>query len=85
MSVKTMHNPARFLSPSTLSAIKAAGVTDLYEYVSNIESKLRSRGENDLADTMIEEIEESVAEDARNRDEEKKQRELDRAMGRQDH
>lgn len=59
----TIHNPSRFLSRETIARINATGV-DLYEYVSNIDNKLRIRGEADLADTMLQEIRNSIDESA---------------------
>lgn len=62
MTYRTIHNPSRYLSASTRAAIKAQGI-DLCEYVSNIESKLRIRGESELAEIMLSEIRESMADE----------------------
>ena len=48
------------LSIETKTAIKSLGI-DLDNYVSNIESKLRDRGETELVRTMLDEIEMCLA------------------------
>lgn len=62
----TTFNPSRFLSPGTRNAIKALGI-NLDDFASNIESRLRALGENDLANRMISEIEECSEERRMNR------------------
>ena len=61
MSYRTQCNPASCLSRDTREAIKALGIS-LDNYASNIEDKLRMRGEWLLAERMIEEIEASMQE-----------------------
>lgn len=61
MSIRTIFNPSKYLAATTRTAIKALGI-DLDEYVSNIISHLNARGEFDLADKMVAEIEASLAE-----------------------
>lgn len=60
MSYRTQYNPASSLTCETREAIKSLGVS-LDNYASNIEDKLRMRGESQLAERMIAEIEESMS------------------------
>ena len=55
MPDSVMYNPSRILSTETRSAIKALGI-DLDDYAGNICSRLRMRGEYDLATAVNEEI-----------------------------
>lgn len=55
MSYRTIWNPARFLSRSTRERIRLEGVS-CDNYVINILSKLRARGETDLVNTIIIEL-----------------------------
>lgn len=60
MSEKTETAVARFLSADTRRAIDSCITVDWHnDYASNIENRLRVRGENELADTMLAEIRES--------------------------
>lgn len=63
MSALTVYAPARFLSRETREKITAAlGAGWQDNYASNIEDKLRVRGEHALAETMLAEIRESMRE-----------------------
>lgn len=59
MSVLTIHSPAPFLSIDTRDEIKSHGIS-LADFVSNIESKLRARGEHDLVERMLDELREAA-------------------------
>lgn len=56
MSERTESGIARYLSLNTRRAIEAVVTVDWTDFASNIESKLRSRGEHDLAERMLQEI-----------------------------
>lgn len=65
MSARTQTAVARFLSADTRARIdKVVTVDWRNDYASNIEDRLRVRGENELADAMLDEIKESIADNA---------------------
>jgi hypothetical protein len=82
MSARNMSSVFRFLSFGTREDIRALITVDADEYASNIENRLRSLGENELADRMLAEIQESTAEDADFRRRQKAGIDEDRAIGR---
>lgn len=53
------YNPAPRIGRDTREEIKSLGIS-LDDYVANIESKLRARGESSLANRMLDEIREST-------------------------
>lgn len=65
MSARIQTAVARFVSVDTRREIDAVITVDWHDdYASNIEDRLRVRGENSLADRMLAEIEDSIAERA---------------------
>lgn len=62
MSARIQTALSRFLSADTRRQINAVITVDWHnDYASNVEDRLRVRGENELADRMLAEIEESIA------------------------
>ncbi len=60
MSARTVHSPGRLISFATRESIIDLGIK-IDDYAANIEDALRIRGEHELADRMLQEIEQSLA------------------------